>query len=235
MRVKGFIVMLAIAVAACVWVPSVAATESTDGDVAAQATEETDELPEADPAPATTIAPEVVEPDSGNETTDGESGGISPYLVILLALGALAIAGAVMAMGRSRPQPMIPVSPLPNPLRADRPGRGLLGDTAWLHDQLSLELLHGPADVASQRWRSERARVDAMSRDAQHLAATTKHGEWRDLAASIATVATSLDTAMSARSDATSDPVVVHEALEGVNRSRADLRRAASLAEHAVR
>lgn len=191
-----------------------------------------------DPAPPDVENPPVDEtPDPVDDGADDESGdgGGNTVFLGLIAFLALALIGVLMMSGRSRGRTPTEVPTFRRPNPEPGPAQELLGETAWLHDQLSMEVLRGPADQAHRRWQNERSRIDAMTREAQQLAATTQRGEWRDLAASISTVGASIDSAIVTRLDASSDPSIVHETIEVVNRNRGQLRRTAALAKNAGR
>jgi hypothetical protein len=103
---------------------------------------------------------------------------------------------------------------------APSPKRQLLGNLQWLHDQLSLELLTGSAEQASQRWATERSRTDNMAIQAQQIAAAGGGAVWQQLASSVSGLSASLDTAINLRADDQADPTIVREAVSVVNRKR---------------
>jgi hypothetical protein len=186
---------------------------------------ETTAPPATDPPTETTGAPD----DGGDETDETDDGDGNEKLLIALLIGGALVGGvALIASLLSRggnsapaaPAAAAPVAPAP-----PSPKRQLLGNIQWLHDQLSLELLTGSADQASQRWASERGRTDNMSIQAQQIAAGGGGAAWQQLASSVSGLSAALDTAINLRADDQADPTIVSESVAVVNRKRSDLLR----------
>ncbi|MDH3752547.1 MAG: hypothetical protein OEU32_01645, partial [Acidimicrobiia bacterium] len=149
--------------------------------------------------------------------------------VLIVAFVVVLIVAFSLAGRRSKP-----TTAATRPVSTISPRRQLLGNVQWLHDQLSLELLSAPGEAAAQRWLTERPRVDSMAIACQQTAAAGGGPEWQQLAARISGVARSLDTAIALRADPAADPTLVHEAIDAVNRNRANLMRSAQTANQSA-
>ncbi len=185
----------------------------------------------SDGAPADTAPPETSPPETAPGNGDGGSdGGASGEdsddsnlrLILLAGLGLVALLALLVALSSSRARRRSEVT------RAApaTPGRDLLGNAQWLHDQLSLELVGLPGADALRRWQSERPRLDEMAMAAQRHAAGSGGPAFREVAAGISALGQAIDTSCRVRSQAGVDPEVAAETVSVVNRHRGELQRA---------
>ncbi len=195
------------------------------GQTALQTETET-ETPTETEAPTDSEAPTDTEapPDSTEDPADeeGSDGGGSANLIIIALAMLLIGAVAYLAFRAARPKS--------GPARSGSlrvpsigPDDRVLGDISWLNDQLSLELMSAPPDEALQRWRNERPRIAALTRECQRLEESSSDPMWGALAGEVATLAQALDTATMARAEDDVDPTVVRQSIDLVNRHRSQL------------
>ena len=171
---------------------------------------------EAEPAPEPEPEPEP-EPTPDPPPDEGDDAGGIPWLAIALLAAVIAALVAVVSRGRRRTGPATRSASGSGPPSIEH---RVLGDAQWLHDQLSLQVLAGPGATSEQRWQLERSRVDVTVRTAHRLGSEPPDRGFAELAAAIDSVANGLDTACALRSDATTDPTVVAEAVAVVQRRR---------------
>lgn len=188
---------------------------------------ETTEAP-ADPAPSETDAPVDEEAPAPDDEEDADADGEGTN-ILLVAIVAFVVAALVALLFRSRRpgaqgvQRSAPVRRQPVGTPAMDLGDRVLGDVGWLNEQLALDLLAAEPADAVQRWRTERPRIDALTRDCQRLEEVTGDVSWGSLAAEVASLAQALDTATAARAGADVDPSVTHQSVELVNRCRSQV------------
>lgn len=190
---------------------------------------ETTEAP-ADPAPRDPDASvdEETPATDGEEDADADENGAGSN-ILLIAIVVFVVGALVALLARSRRSgPQGGQHPAPVERRAVRTpaidlGDRVLGDVGWLNEQLALDLLAAQPEEAVQRWRTERPRIDALTRDCQRLEESTADVSWGALAGEVASLAQALDTATAARAGAAVDPSVLHQSVDLVNRRRSQV------------
>jgi hypothetical protein len=197
-------------------------TPATDAPVATDAPAATDPPVATDPPlvtdpPVATDAPAVTEAPPATGTPEEGDDDSPPWLLIVLVVAALGAAVvAFVAATRRRPAP----APVADPRRQ------ILATARWVHDQLSLEILALPAADAVARWNAERFRLDQLVIDLRAAAPAQRvPPAWEALAASVAELASSLDSAVRIRASAEADPSLVREAVGIADGHRAELQR----------
>jgi hypothetical protein len=201
--------------------PAEPASEDTPAEPAEQPAEPAPEQP-AEPEQPIEPAPE--QPTATPDETDGDSNTQTLIVILIivgLALGVIAIVASTRSRSGRRAQ---------TGATAMSSSRQLLGDVQWIHDQLSLELLASPGPQAVQRWQTQRSRVDATAIGCQQEAARGGGQPWQELAGSVSSLASALDTALSLGSDPGADPNMVCEAVDIANQRRGEMMRIAQIA-----
>ncbi len=185
-----------------------------------------DDPPATDPPdvdPPSTDAP-AIDPPGTEASSEGDGGVSTPLLIVLILLGVGVVVALVVAATRRRPAP------------TEDPRAHILSTARWIHDQLSLEILALPPADAQTRWSTERSRLDQLVIDLRSVAPSQRPSEtWEQLAASVAVLSSSLDTAVRLRTSADADPALVRESVTIANSHRADLQRTLLVAEQSIR
>lgn len=198
-------------------------------DEAASDTEappETEAPPDTE-APPETEAPPDTQADDGagqdGDDEDGEGNGGNANLLVIVAVVLLVLAGLPLLLrGRSGSGRSTADPPRVPTAGVDLDHR-VLGDISWFNEQLSLDVLSATPEDGRERWRNERPRIEALTRDCQRLEESTGDPIWGALAGEVATLAQSLDTATMSRAGLDADPLVVTQAIDQVNRHRSQL------------
>jgi hypothetical protein len=202
-----------------------AGAPGTGAAPATDAPQDTGAAPATD-APATTDAPET--PDSGAPGTDtpatDDGSGSDVAIIVLIVVAVAALFAAIVAVTRRRPKGT-----------TTDPRRQNLSTARWIHDQLSLEMLTQPPAAAQSRWNVERGRFDQLVIDLRATSPSQRNpAVWESLAAAVATLGSSLDTAVRVRATADADPDLAREAVAIANGHRSDLQRALITAEQSL-
>jgi hypothetical protein len=182
-------------------------------DEGGQEPEEQPEAPPEEQAPEPTSAPAGPPPTTPADTGSDDD---TDWLPIVLLIGGVAIVVALfVASRRSRSQPST---------TASSPRANLLSTSQWVHDQLSLELLAADPQAALQRWSIERSRLDNVAIGAQQQYAEGRGDAWKQLGATMSTLASTLDTNLRLRAQQQPDPTLIAQSTDVVNEQRAALQ-----------
>ena len=169
------------------------------------------------PAPEPTEAPApepTASPDDGT-TDDGDNSELWLVLLGILAVGAIF---AVILASRRSSADATPYSTTTVDRRTE-----LIATAAWIHDQLTLEILAMPPAEAQQRWFVERSRIDQLAIDGRTMAASGYREMWDQLAIILGQLTTSIDTALRVGTMQGADPNLVAEAVNNAHGRRAEL------------
>lgn len=202
--------------------PDDEAASDTEAPPETEAPPDTEAPPETE-APPDTEAPPSTDPADG-EDDDGEGGSGTGTILVIAAFVLFAVAAGILISGRRRSgsRRSGDGTPQVRPTTLDLDDR-VLGDISWFNEQLSLDVLSATPAEGRERWRAERPRIEALTRDCQRLEESVGDPIWGALAGEVATLAQSLDTATMSRVSADSDPSVTAQAIDQVNRHRSQL------------
>lgn len=172
--------------------------------------------------PLDTVAP-TPEPSTPTVAPADDDEGIDLLPIVLTALGVILLIGVVSALASRRPK-SAPARSTSTPPSAPSVQSKLLSTAQWIHDQLTLELLAATPVAAQQRWLTERTRLDDVVIGAQQQWADGHGTGWQQLAQSLSTLATAVDTNIALRVQPTSDATLIRESNDVVNNQRRSLQ-----------
>ncbi len=204
-------------------VPSLTRPDATDSPAPTDAPVVTEtpvvtEAPVVTETPVVTEAPVVTDAPVATdapETDDGDDGGVPAWLIPVIVIGGLVLVTAVALASRRRSRDDV--------ARGTGGRREAHAMAAWIHDQLSLEILALPAADGARRWATERSRLDQLAIDARAFAAAGDPELWNQLVVIMQTLSSSIDTAVRLRSTEGADAQMADEAVAIANRHRAEL------------